>query len=384
MTDESDPSICPKCVKDNRLKHLIQLKGEEGICSACSENNSVLNSLSDEFTQMIKALVRFHLSEWYYNTHIGGEEYYKLFEGDDNMFFHKERFLSQDIYDELVNNIDCAEVYEDFDKGVSLFSGYWEGDRNPPLISIKSHRDSKITEISNRLKTENYFLFEEEMCTILETYKSNSSLILDKGRSFYRGRIGYEDKKRSILGGWEGEMTYVPYSNSKIGAPPPLMTGVGRINRHGVSFFYSATDKYTAISEIRPHPGDIISIGKFNLKKELKVFDLTDMQFINYYESDKKLAEFKQLSTLCELMNKVIPPSERDLYSITQLIADSARLLGFEGILFNSSVGEGYNLVLFDPNNVEYTFEEAGVVEVDSVKYNYFPREWAKTKDEIE
>lgn len=384
MTEEIEPQICPNCIKDNRLKLLVLREGELGVCSGCNEKNKVLNSLSDEFTQMMKALVRFHFSEWHYNTHIGGDEYYKLFNQSDNIFFHKERFSDQEIYDELVNNIECAEVYEEHDKGVSLFSGYYEGHRNSPLVSIKSYRDPDIIEISKRLKNENYFLFEKEMCSILESYKYNCTLLLEKDTSYYRGRIGYDDKKRSFFGGWEGEMVYVPFSNSKIGAPPPFITGVGRINRHGVSFFYCATDKYTAVAEIRPHPGDILSIGKFILKKQIKVFDLTDQQFTNYYESDKKLDEFKRLSTLCELMNKVIPPSERDLYSITQLIADCARLLEFEGILFNSSVGDGYNLVLFDPTNVEYTFDDAEAVEIEAVKYDYFPREWEKNIDDIE
>lgn len=381
---KEEPLICINCVKDKRLKMLIEQIGKSDKCDGCEENAIVINSVSNEFSQFIKALVRFHYSEWDYNTHFGGDHYYQLFDSSGNIFFDKNRFKDSDVFDELVSFIDDAECYEDPEKGVSIFAGYWKGDQNPPLTSIKSDRDTKVMEISARLKNENFFLFEDEMLSILKSYSTNCALTLKKESTYFRGRIGYDDKKRSIDGGWEGEIVYVPFSNSKIGAPPPFLTNVGRINRHGVSFFYCATDKYTAISEIRPHPGDKVSIGQFILKNDINVFDLSDKQFLNYYETDKKLDEFKTLSTLCELMNKVVPPSERDFYSITQLIADCARILNFDGILFNSSVGEGSNLVIFDPAQVEYTFENAEVVEVDDVKYNYSSREWAKKISDIE
>ena len=68
-------------------------------------------------------------------------------------------------------------------------------------------------------------------------------------------------------------------------------------------------------------------------------------------------------------MNKVIPPSERQQYSFTQLIADCIRQMGFDGIMFNSTVGNGENIVLFDPSIVSYTNEDSEVVEVEQVKY---------------
>ena len=125
------------------------------------------------------------------------------------------------------------------------------------------------------------------------------------------------------------------------------------------------------MSEIRPHPGDIVSVGKFKLKKDVQIFDLSDRQFLNFYLSDEKLDEYMKLNTLSELMHKTVPPTQRERYSITQLIADCVRQLGFDGILFNSSVSLGYNMVLFDPNNIGYINEEAGVLEIEEVTYRY-------------
>lgn len=384
MTEEDEILICKDCVKDKRYKLLIEQNDTIGNCTCCGKQNSVIDADSNEFIQMTKALIRYHYSEWDYNEHFGGDRYGSLFYENNNIFLNNKNFINSDIYDKLINMIESFEVYEDYDKGVSIFAGYYEGQQNPLLYSIKKDLDSSILKIEKKLKEENYFHFEEEITKILQIYLDNCTKSIKTGDAFYRARIGFLDKKRSIFGGFEGEMVYVPYSNSQIGAPPPYLAGFGRINRAGVSFLYCASDKYTAISEIRPHPGDFVSIGKFILNKDCLIFDLTEIQFLNFYICDEKLDGFKQLNTLTELLQKVIPPSERQAYNITQLIADCIRKLDFDGILFPSSVGQGDNLVLFNPTNMDYTFDDAEVVEVSEVKYEYHQRNWKKDISEIE
>jgi RES domain-containing protein len=374
MFDENEILICLDCVKDIRYKLLIEQENKRGQCTCCEKNSYVIDVDSYEFLQMTKALIRYHFSEWDYNKHYGGDGYETLFHENDNIFLNKANFKNKEVYDELLSRIYSIEVYEEYDKGVSIFAGYYEGRQNPLLISIKKDLDFSIIEIERKLKEENYFNFEEEIIKILKKYVQNCSRTVNKGQAFFRARIGFEDKKRSILGGFEGEMVFVPYSHSKIGAPPPSLAGFGRINRAGVSYLYCASDKYTAISEIRPHPGDVVSIGKFLLNKDCLIFDLTESQFLNFYNSDEKLDAFKQLNTITELLQKVIPPSERQAYNITQLIADCIRKLDFEGILFPSSVGQGHNLVMFNPKNMNYTYEDAEVAEVSEVKYEVLCR----------
>ncbi len=385
MTDEDELLICIECAKDIRLKKLIKRISKKGLCSCCEKNEFIIDVDSNEFIQIIKALIRYHYSEWDYNEHWGGNGYGSLFYEVDNIFFKKENFKDQEVYDELINRIECFEVYEDYDKGVSIFAGYYDGQQNQLLQSIKSDLNHSIKQIEHKLKTENYFKFEDQITQMLLEYSDCSKITVESKSAFYRARIGVENKKRSLFaGGFEGEMVFVPYSNSKIGAPPPLVAGTGRLNRAGVSYLYSATDKYTAISEIRPHPGDVVSIGKFIVNKELLIFDLTESQFLNFFQSDKSLDKFDKLNTFTELMQKVIPPSERHVYNITQLIADCIRKLNFDGILFPSSVGNGENLVLFNPELMDYTFDDAEVVEIKDVTYEYFQRKWEKDISEIE
>jgi len=367
-------NICIKCVKDSHLKALIDLEGIQGTCSLCDEKDISLDSESNCFFQLVKALVRYNYSEWEYNTHWGGIGYESIFHGPSNIFFVRDRATSDDAYENLVLSITEGSVYEDYDKGVSIYAGYGEsGAQNMLLRAIKSDLDKNLLLISTRLKNENYFLLENEVTAVLNKFITVAEKRLSKVVPLYRARIGCEDKKRAFGNGFETATHYIPYSSEQIAAPPPYRACAGRINRLGISFLYCATDKYTAISEVRPHPGDLVSIGMFKLKQDIKLFDLSDSQLLHFYKTDEQLDTYRPFNTLGVLINKAIPPSERQHYSITQLIADCIRQLGFDGIKFSSSVGDGdgHNIVLFDQFVAKYTGDKADVVEVDRIEYSY-------------
>lgn len=366
------PNICISCVKDDHLKQLIENEGSSGKCSLCSTNNLVLDTENTRFFQLTKALIRFYFSEWDYNEHWGGDSYVSLFYGENNRFFHQSRALTEDDYDDLVLSITDGPVYEDYDKGVSIFAGYGtDGEQNMLLQSISSDLDRNILKIAERLKTENHFNLENDLKHILEEYKSVALTTIHSGEELFRARVGYKEKKRNLSFGFETEYHYGPYKDSDIGAPPPFLAANGRVNRSGVSFLYCATDKHTAISEVRPHPGDHVSIAKFRTTSDISIFDLSNSKLIYFFESDKLLDRYKPFNTLGILMNKTIPPSERTSYSITQLIADCIRQIGFDGILFNSTVGNGKNIVLFNQTAVEQILADADIVLIDTVKYEY-------------
>jgi hypothetical protein len=367
--------ICVECAKDQNLKNFIENRGADGDCTICQNDTvKVAAYESDEFFQLIKAILRFNYSEWEYNGHLGGDDYSGLFYGEDNIFFNEFRAVSAEAYESMVLCITGGEVYEDYDKGVSIFAGYDE-DRiqNPPLVSIKSSYSRDIALLSSRLKTENYFHLEGELKSIINKYSTSALTAHSKGNHFYRARIGVADKKRCPYGVFEAEFHYEPYSNGEIGAPPPQFASSGRINRPGVSFMYCATDKYTAVSEVRPHPGDFVSIGKFSLRRDVRVFDLSKSLLLEYFHCDEALDQYVPFQNLVRLINKVVPPSERQHYSITQLIADCIRQLGFDGIAFRSSVGEGVNFVFFQSSILEFINDENEVVRIKQVKYEYDP-----------
>lgn len=249
------------------------------------------------------------------------------------------------------------------------------------LKAISTDLDPEILEIAKQLKTENHFDLEKDIKAILQEYQDVASLVLEKKMPLFRARVGYKEVKRSVSRGFEAEFHYTPYKGSEIGAPPPYMATSGRTNRAGVSFLYCATEKYTAISEIRPHPGDKVSLARFHLNSDVNVFDLSSTQLLSFFESDKQLEKFIPLNTLGFLINETIPPSDRIRFSITQLIADCIRQLGFDGIAFNSTVGNGKNIVLFDQKKAAQDESNAEVINVKSVAYEYDSEELINDDD---
>jgi len=368
------PQICLRCVKDESLKTLVTKIGILKNCTLCGEKVISVDYENRNLFLLVKAILRFHYSEWEYNPHWGGDNYEFLFYGEENIFFLKERALSAELYEDLVATILDGPAYEDYDKGISLFAGYTEdGSQCYLLESIKITQDPHIVSLANRLLSENYFNIEKDLLKVLDHYSDIAKTTLEAGFISYRARIGIQNKKKFVGFDFKRDNHFTPYSQKDISSPPPHLAVAGRINRPGVSFFYCATNIYTAISEVRPHPGDHISLGKFTLKKKAKFFNLSESQLIHFYSSDKCLDSYIPLNTLSNFMNKVIPPFQRQQYSFTQLIADCIRQMGFDGIIFNSTVGDGNNIVLFDPSYVTYTKDEAAVVEVEQVKYNFKP-----------
>jgi RES domain-containing protein len=364
--------ICQKCVREKHLKKLIELEGKTAKCSNCGEEFKCIDIMNPSFFQLVKALVRFHYSEWEYNHHLGGDGYDSLFYSNANIFFAADRSVSEDAYEEIVANIVGGPFYEDYDKGVSVFAGYGQnGFPLLPLEAIKTDLDQELLDIAESLKSKNHFLLEGKVTNILSRYTDIASLTLNQGFVLFRARVGYENKMRTFHGGFNVEYHYIPYMDSDIGAPPPHLAASGRVNRTGVSFLYCATDEYTAVAEVRPHPADHVTIGKFQLCNNILVFDLLDSKFLSFYRCDKDIDNYKAFNTLGALLNRTIPPSEKEQYSITQLLADCIRQLGFQGILFNSTVGDGKNIVLFNEHEAKQIENAYQVVEVEKVSYSY-------------
>ncbi|MEE2026036.1 RES family NAD+ phosphorylase, partial [Alkalimonas mucilaginosa] len=59
-------------------------------------------------------------------------------------------------------------------------------------------------------------------------------------------------------------------------APPKDLVGNGRANPAGIPYLYVASDEVTAVSEIRPHTGEIVNVAEIQLETSLKLIDLRE------------------------------------------------------------------------------------------------------------
>ena len=142
-----------------------------------------------------------------------------------------------------------------------------------------------------------------------------------------------------------------------MGAPPKRIASHGRANPAGIPYLYLASAQDTAISEIRPHTGEIACVADFTTQTTLKLVDLrtprnmvspfvlADADDIGRMRND--LPFLDRLGN--ELTRPVIPQSAAIDYTPSQYLCEFVKKCGYQGVIYRSSVSTGMNLALFDP-----------------------------------
>lgn len=148
---------------------------------------------------------------------------------------------------------------------------------------------------------------------------------------------------------WKQNVRYKGWNAEDSGAPPADLTGNGRANPDHIRYLYLCEDSVTPVYEVRPVIGDTVSVAKFKLKKDIKLYDLTlDIHDI----LDGEVVEFPRLyNTIGEMFSR---PYNGDAtrYLATQYIAEKIKNMGFDGLRFRSSLHKkGINIVLFNPED---------------------------------
>ncbi|HEK2025180.1 RES family NAD+ phosphorylase [Proteus mirabilis] len=365
--------ICIKHIKEENVLKLAISKNEIAKCCVCNTTNICIDSECSDFHDMLRAIIRYFYDEHKYNGHLGGDETPSSIIQSSDFIFKDEVFSDKErVYDLDSEFYDIGSYFDD-DKGVSLYAGYFNGMQNMPLESISNDEDIRITSLQKKLEVSNYYEHEDFIKDSISQYVGRFDYILKEEDELYRARVGYMDSKVAYKDGFSraGVKFYSPFCGDKISAVPPLNANEGRANRAGVSFLYCATNEYTTIAEVRPHPSDIVSIAKFKVNSDLKLFDLSYPHLIHYYHCETSMKELRTYATIAKIFNIATPPSLKGRYLVTQLIANAIRQLGYDGIIFSSTVGDGKNIVIFTPENASIVENSEYVVNINSVIYTF-------------
>jgi hypothetical protein len=142
-----------------------------------------------------------------------------------------------------------------------------------------------------------------------------------------------------------------------MGVPPKRIASHGRANPAGIPYLYLGSTDETAISEIRPHTGEMACVARFRTADGLKIVDLRrprtmvspflldDAEDIGRMRNDLPFLE--RLGD--ELTRPVIPQSAAVEYTPSQYLCEFIKNGGYDGVIYRSSVSDGINLALFDP-----------------------------------
>lgn len=146
----------------------------------------------------------------------------------------------------------------------------------------------------------------------------------------------------------------------EMGAPPEKLTRHGRANPAGIPYLYLASDRQTAVSEIRPHTGERVSLAEFHVQDAVRIVDLRrPRKSISPFllaRDDVKLnvGNISFLERLGEeLTRPVLRQSAAIDYTPTQYLCEFIKECGFDGVTYRSALSDGVNLALFRPDKAE-------------------------------
>ncbi len=324
---KSNMFCCPNCFFDSFLKErIIAISDSKGICSFCKKRNiSLINpeKLFDYFQPLIDL----------YEVDKGGKTIDLLIKQDWNVITLKDHSSCLKLLEIITN-----------DKKLSKL-------RYKPGLTHDSTSIEQWEKFREELKHRNRFFPNPKKIPDrknLEQLLQYTGLPPDKSiNKFYRARRNGD----------------TPIAIKKMRKPPAKLVSNGRANPIGIPYLYLASNIETAISEIRGHKGELVTVAEFQTNSETKLA-LADLRNPKKTISPFRLVEVEDLQLIYKYMpylimlgeelSKPIVPREANLeYLPSQYLCELIKNMHFQGIVYKSSVANGDNYVIFADNKLK-------------------------------
>lgn len=206
---------------------------------------------------------------------------------------------------------------------------------------------------SNSVKRKARFVHERHVIaflnTLLETSKDRHRRI-GEGKYVWRAQLGYAAELRTQDDAvWEEPVAYPPDRMK----PLSHVAHEGRVNPKGIPCLYAASNKETAMAEVRPWIGSHVSVSQLRTMRELTLIDFSqghDSRFNFFFEEPSPTVREQHI---WEQVDRAFstPVTSDPLtaeYIPTQVISEFFKKKGFDGVVYKSQLGSGFNLALFD------------------------------------
>lgn len=192
----------------------------------------------------------------------------------------------------------------------------------------------------------------------VEETSSNRIVTLKKGMALYRAQLGHDWRDEEIAPGEYDQMACAyPVERMK---PDADKVGDGRVNAKGILCLYLATNEMTAALESRPLIGSYVSMGLFALNRSVRIVDCSSklVGMFNRLRTTEWSAEDIEKQVWTDINMAFSEPTDRADGAIdyvpTQILAETLKRQGYDGIGYKSSFGEeGFNVALFDIANAD-------------------------------
>lgn len=237
------------------------------------------------------------------------------------------------------------------------------------MAEFKSWRSYWEFEAAVRTKTR--YIYDSDVKIFLDAVLATGYKrvqVIPPAAYFWRAQLGND---------WDQANKYVeepiPYAAERM-KPLKDQSREGRVNPKGIAYLYLATTQETALAEVRPWVGSMVSVGQFKTLRELRVVNCTTDEIRHHVYLDKEPSPAEREGAVwAEIDRAFARPVNRtdDLadYVPTQILAELFKANRLDGVAYRSSLGPGHNVALFD-------IDAAGLVnrflfEVESLKFEF-------------
>lgn len=213
------------------------------------------------------------------------------------------------------------------------------------------------------VRTKFRYVHSDEVRAFLDTLAATSAeriKVLPPKFPLWRAQLGCSTRERAEHYDFDLIIEEeVPYSPERM-KPKRSAAHEGRVNPKGIPCLYVATDHETAMAEVRPWLAAKISVGQFHTVRELRVVDFAvhhdkplnpDLLFGELPPAEVTEGVWAMVDSA--FSKPITDDASTADYVPTQIIAEMFRQQGFDGLVYKSRLGDGFNLALFDLDSAD-------------------------------
>lgn len=373
--------VCENCFDSDLISDYIIQNGEEQIISfICSDCGNSSNYMLDkfEFRIILQKIIRIHFVHEYTHGLCASAQMMAKDEDDDISVFLPSRILYslRDIsyelfridyeprfYDLLVDSTrdEDSEFNCEIDDEYWINMGRdWDGSSR---IELKWSEFCENVKHKARYFDHKQYNRIDELSKLNQTFQTLSKRVTT---TLYRARKANEEEKLSLI-----------ESNPKeeLGIAGPNKAAHNRFSPSGIPYVYLSADDETILKEIRVILGDRVAIGEFSISN----LNLVDLRMENVEIIRKNVfldsctpqlfcSAKTILGFLADITKEVKKEDNHLEYIPTQIVSEYIWSLGYDGFIFDSSLCQGTNYVLFKDT---YDFVDYRIIEITEDYMNY-------------
>ena len=349
---------CEKCFKDIEIKAIIKSLNQEGKCELCGKSNVYIynTDTNNELSEMFVDLINIYTANDDLPNDYPHEKMNLL---KDELCRRWSIFsVDNDLAYRAITSI-CHEKYQEHPEIFDAPIGILELDQKDYLKEYSIMKTFEWEDFVEGIKTKNRFHTDFLNLEVFYSFCNYIKKTYKAGTIFYRARICPDD---------------TGFTTDKMGAPPVENATAGRANSAGISCLYLADKEKTALYEIRAGIYDYVAVGKFVLKEDIEVVNLTLVDQISPFGGIDNTVHAVNKRHLKKISDEIARPLRRHDslldYLPTQYISDFIKCKEFAGIEYKSTMyRSGYNLAIFDERLFECV--NVDVYDIRELIYNY-------------